>query len=136
MSGESDLLDEVTPELVRRVEAALAEERAEEVRALLSDLSATGQASILEQVGEDERDKLVGILKRDLDPKALTELDEEVLEDVLEQLDSKEIAAAARELEADDAATILEDLPEAERQAAKRADLSLGWPPQPWPGPR
>ncbi len=116
MSGESDLLDEVTPELVRRVEAALAEERAEEVRALLSDLSATGQASILEQVGEDERDKLVGILKRDLDPKALTELDEEVLEDVLEQLDSKEIAAAARELEADDAATILEDLPEAERQ--------------------
>ena len=60
MSGESDLLDEVTPELVRRVEAALAEERAEEVRALLADLSATGPASILERVGEDERDKLIG----------------------------------------------------------------------------
>ena len=63
-----------------------------------------------------ERDKLVGILKRDLDPEALTELDEEVLEDVLDQLDSKDIAAAARELEADDAATILEDLPEEERR--------------------
>ena len=116
MSGEAELLDEVTPELVRRVEAALAEETPDTVRALLANLSATGQASILEQIGEAERDKLVGILKTDLDPEALTELDEEVLEDVLEQLDSKEIAAAARELVADDAATILEDLPEEERR--------------------
>ena len=35
----------------------------------------------------------------------LTELDEDVRDDVLDQLDSKEIAAAARELETDDAAT-------------------------------
>ena len=74
------------------------------MRALLAELSAAGQASVLEQVSEPERDKLVGILKRDLDPEALTELDEEVLEDVLDQLDSKDIAAAARELETDDAA--------------------------------
>lgn len=116
MSAEADVLDEVPPELVRRVETALAEDRAEDVRALLANLSATGQASVLEQVAESERDKLVGILKRDLDPEALTELDEEVLEDVLDQLDSKEIAAAARELEADDAANILEYLPEDERR--------------------
>ena len=137
MSGEAELLDEVTPELVRRVEAALAEETPDTVRALLANLSATGQASILEQIGEAERDKLVGILKTDLDPEALTELDEEVLEDVLEQLDSKEIAAAARELEADDAATILEDLPEEERRevlaelpAEERAEIesALAYP--------
>ncbi len=82
----------MTPELVRRVEAALAEDRTEDVRSLLAGLSATGQASILEQVAEPERDKLVGILKRDLDPESLIELDEEVLEDVLDQLDSKDIA--------------------------------------------
>ena len=137
MSGEPDVLDEVTPELVRRVETALAENRTEEVRTLLSELSATGQASVLEQLPEPERDKLVGILKRDLDPEALTELDEEVLEDVLDQLDSKDIAAAAHELEADDAATILEDLPEEERRevlaelpAAERADIesALAYP--------
>src|SRR6185295_2750222 len=79
---------------------------------------------------EPHRDKLVGILKRDLDPEALTELDEEVLEDVLDQLDSKDIAAAAHELEADDAAAILEELPEDERRevlaelpAEERADI-------------
>ena len=116
MNGEPEVLDEVTPELVRRVETALAEERADEARALLAELSATGQASILEQLGEPEREKLVGILKRDLDPETLIELDEEVLEDVLEKLDSKDIAAAARELETDDAASILEELPEEERQ--------------------
>jgi magnesium transporter len=137
MSGEIDLVDEVTPELVRRVEAALIEDRQEDARSLLSNLSATGQASILEQVSESEREKLVGILKDDLDPEALTELDEEVLEDVLEHLDSKEIAAAARELEADDAATILEDLTEEERRevlaeipAKERADIerALAYP--------
>ncbi len=137
MSSEAELLDEVTPELVRRVEAALAENRPDEARELLGDLSASGQASILEQISEDERDKLIGILKGDLDPEALTELDEEVLEHVLEQLDSKEIAAAARELEADDAATLLEDLTEEERRevlaelpAEERADIerALAYP--------
>ena len=127
----------MTPELVRRVEAALAEDRTDEVRALLAELSAAGQASMLEQVAEPERDALVGILKRDLDPEALTELDEEVREDVLDQLDSKEIAAAARELETDDAATMLEDLPEDERRevlaelpAAERAEIeqALAYP--------
>ena len=137
MNGEPDVLDEVTPELVRRVETALAEDKVDEVKALLAGLSATGQASVLEQLGEPEREKLVGILKRDLDPEALTELDEEVLEDVLEKLDSKDIAAAARELETDDAASILEELPEEERQevlaelpAAERAEIesALAYP--------
>jgi magnesium transporter len=137
MNGEPDVLDEVTPELVRRVETALAEDKVDEVKALLAELSATGQATVLEQLGEPEREKLVGILKRDLDPETLTELDEEVLEDVLEKLDSKDIAAAARELETDDAASILEELPEEERQevlaelpAAERAEIesALAYP--------
>jgi magnesium transporter len=137
MNGEPDVLDEVTPELIRRVEAALAEDRADEVRALLAELSATGQASVIEQVSEPGREKLVGVLKRDLDPEALTELDEEVLEGVLDQLDSKDIAAAARELETDDAATLLDELPEDERQEvlaelppAERAEIesALAYP--------
>ncbi|MBM3650915.1 MAG: magnesium transporter [Alphaproteobacteria bacterium] len=116
MSAEPDVLEEVTPELVRRVEAALAEDGIAEVEALLAGLSAAGQASILEQVADPERERLVELLKRDLDPETLVELDEEVRETVLDQLDSKDIAAAAREMETDDAAAILEELPEAERR--------------------
>jgi magnesium transporter len=137
MNGEPDVLDEVTPELVRRVEAALADQRGSEVRALLAPLSASGQASVIEQVSEPQRERLITFLKRDLDPEALTELDEVVLEEVLDQLDSKDIAAAAQELEEDDAATILEELPEDERRevlaelpAEERADIesALAYP--------
>lgn len=136
MSGD-DVLDEVTPELIRRIEASLAEGRSAEVRSLLAGLSPAGQAKVLEQVAEPERDALVDLVKRDLDPETLTELDEEVLEDVLDQLDSKDIAAVAAKLEADDAATILEELPEEERRevlaelpAEERAEIetALAYP--------
>ena len=122
MSGETDVLDEVPPELVRRVEAALTEDRTDDVRSLLADLSATGQASIIEQLSDDERDKLVEILKSDLDPETLLELVEGVRESVLDHLNSKDIAAAARELETDDAAFIIDEL-EADERAEVLAEL-------------
>jgi magnesium transporter len=137
MSAEGEVLDEVTPELVRRIEDALEQGRGEEARGLLAKLSAVGQAAVLEQVTEEHRDQLVALLKRDLDPEALAELDEDVRDDVLDQLEPKEIAAVARELETDDAATLLEDLPEEERRevlaelpAADRADIetALAYP--------
>jgi magnesium transporter len=135
--SRDDVLDEVTPELIRRVETSLAEGRDQEVRSVLATLSPAGQAQVLEQLSEPEREALVGLLKRDLDPETLTELDEEVLEDVLDQLDSKDIAAVAAKLEADDAASILEELPEEERRevlaelpADERADIeqALAYP--------
>ncbi len=137
MNPPTNALDEVTPDLVRRIEEGLAEGRTEDVRALLSGLGPAWQADVLEQVSEPQRDQLVDILKRDLDPEALTELDEEVRDDVFDQLDSKEIAAAAHQLEADDAASLLEDMPEAERReildalpADERADIesALAYP--------
>jgi len=42
MNGEGDLLDEVTPDLVRRIEDALDSGRNEEARAILAGLSAVG----------------------------------------------------------------------------------------------
>ncbi|UYN96959.1 MAG: magnesium transporter [Enhydrobacter sp.] len=136
MSRE-DALDEVSPELIRHIEESLAAGRGEELRVALADLSPSGQAQVLEQVSEPEREALVALLKRDLDPEMLTELDEEVLEDVLDQLDSKDIAAVAARLEADDAATILQELPEDERRevlaelpAEERAEIeqALAYP--------
>jgi magnesium transporter len=123
VSGDGDALDEVTPELVRQVETELAEGRDDRVRHLLEALSAAGQAAVLEQVAEPEREALVGLLKRDLDPEVLTELDEEVRDEVLGQLGSNEIAAAVRNLEIDDAAHLLEDLP-AEERAEVLAELT------------
>ncbi len=135
--SRDDVLDEVPPELIRRIETLLADGQADDVRALLADLSPAGQAQVLEQLSEPERETLVSVLKRDLDPETLTELDEEVLDDVLDQFDSKDIAAVASKLEADDAAAILEELPEDERRevlaelpARERAEIeqALAYP--------
>lgn len=48
MSTEGELLDEVTPELVRRIETALAEGTTDEVRHLLAGPDASGQASMID----------------------------------------------------------------------------------------
>ncbi|MBS0550314.1 MAG: magnesium transporter [Proteobacteria bacterium] len=116
MSGPSEGLDEVTPEIVRQIEEALADGDSAEAKQLMETLSPTGQASVFEQVSEQQRDMLVALLKRELDPEMLAELDEDVLEDVLDQLDTKDIAAVARGMEADDAASLIEDLPEEEQR--------------------
>jgi magnesium transporter len=137
VNGAADALDDVTPELVRRVEEAIAEGNSAEAKALLDSLDASGQASVVEQVSEQQRDDLIELLKSDLDPEMLSELDEDVRDDVLDQLDSKDIAAAALELDTDDAVNLIEDLTEdeqrevlAEMPAEERADIekALAYP--------
>ena len=63
MSADGDALDEVTPDLVQRIEDALADDRKDEVRRLLAGMSAAGQADVLEQVSEPQRDALVGMVR-------------------------------------------------------------------------
>jgi len=112
----SENLEEVTEALLRTVLEHLEYGRIDEIRAIAHDLSPAGAAYLLEQVNPEARTQLVGILKRDLDPETLVELDEDVREEVLEALEPKDIAEAAHELDTDDAADILEDLSDEERR--------------------
>lgn len=68
----------VTPALVEAVVAALHGERPVEVRRLVDGLSPSDTAWVLEQLSEEERDLLLGLLQSDLDPEVLVELDDEV----------------------------------------------------------
>jgi magnesium transporter len=130
-------LTEVTPALIGAILDLLEHGRIEDLRAAVGELSPAGVADLLEQVAPDRRTQLVGILKDTLDPETLVELDEEVRDEVLENLAPKDIAAAAQELDTDDAAEIIEDLPEVERRevlselpAAERAaiEATLAYP--------
>ena len=109
-------LDEVPPSLVRSVLDDLEHGRVEDIRAAVSDLSAAGVAYLLEQAPPDARTQLFGILKRDLDPETLVELDDAIRDAVIDELNSSEIIEVARELDTDDAAEIIEDLTAAERE--------------------
>ncbi|MCW5749075.1 MAG: magnesium transporter [Alphaproteobacteria bacterium] len=130
-------LDEITPELIDRILEHLEHGRVDDIRAAVSVLSPAGMAYLLEQVAPDPRAQLVGILKDQLDPQTLVELDEEVRDEVLDILEPKDIAAAAQELDTDDAAEIIDDLSEVERRevlselpAAERAaiEAALSYP--------
>src|SRR5215211_3843970 len=90
--SEPDVLDEVPPELVRRVEAALAEDRSEDVRSLLAGLSATGQASILDQLDSKDIAAAARELETDDAASILEELPEQERQEVLAELPAAERA--------------------------------------------
>ena len=113
---DNESLEEVTESLLRSVLEHLEYGRIEEIRAVVHDLSPAGVAYLLEQVNPEARTQLVGILKRDLDPETLVELDADVRDEVLEAMEPSDIVEAAHELDTDDAADILEDLPDEERR--------------------
>src|SRR5262245_21435872 len=95
-SGEDS--DEAMSALVRNVLELLEAGRDREIRDAVAELSPSSVAWLLEQVGSEERRLLVAVLKPVLDPQTYLELDETVREEVLDDLDSRDIAAAAKEL--------------------------------------
>ncbi|MGL4974556.1 MAG: magnesium transporter, partial [Bosea sp. (in: a-proteobacteria)] len=61
------------------------------------------------------RPKLISLLGTDFDFAALTEVDDSVREDILEELPAETVAEGMRDLDSDDAVYILEDLDEADK---------------------
>jgi magnesium transporter len=107
----------LSEQLVRTVEDALEEGEVRRAAELAASLHAADQADLLEQLGHEERQRLVEELRPNLDPELLTYLDETVREEVLEQLSPEEAGAAIAQLETDDAIEVLGDLDEAEQIA-------------------
>jgi magnesium transporter len=85
------------------------------IRALMADLHEADVGDLLEALDPDERPRLIELLGRDFDFAALTEVDDAVREDILEELEAQTVAEGVRDLDSDDAVSILEDLDEAER---------------------
>ena len=97
----------------RRDEAALS--------ALLDDMHPADIADLLEQIGDNDRVRLVALYGKDFDGEILSELDENVREDVIESLDPDVLAEAMRDLESDDVVDIIEDLDEPQQEAILEA---------------
>jgi len=108
---------------VRACDQALAEDRIEELDAMLSNLHASDMADVIEELAGENRLKLLEYFRGRLDPELLAHLDYVVREDVLEALPAEEVAAAITELDTDDALDVFEDIP-AEDQAQVLGQLS------------
>src|SRR5690606_22522122 len=77
------------------------------VRALVDPLHAADTADLIAFLEPDERPALIAALGAELDPQVLSELDENLMLEIVELLQPEEIAAAVSQLDSDDAVYIL-----------------------------
>jgi magnesium transporter len=101
---------------VARVADAVARADAAGVMALAGDLHEADVGSLIEHLAPDERSKLIALMGRDFDFAALTEVDDAVREEILDDLPNDAIAEGVRDLDSDDAVYILEDLAEEDQE--------------------
>ena len=90
-------------------------QRRHALQALVGDLHEADIGDLIEALDADLRPRLVELMGRDFDFTALTEVDDAVREEILEELPPQTVAEGVRELDSDDAAHILEDLPKEEQ---------------------
>jgi magnesium transporter len=105
----------VRPEYVERVLAAINAADANTLRALVSDLHEADSGDLIEALDPEDRPRLIKLMGADFDFTVLTEVDDAVREEILEELPAATVAEGVRDLDSDDAVRILEDLPRAEQ---------------------
>ena len=106
----------LTPELIGATEKALDDSDLERVEALVVPLHAADMADLLEMVTPDERRLIVEVLRPEVDPDILAELEETVRNEIVELLSTEELATAITRLDTDDAMYLIEDLDAGERR--------------------
>jgi magnesium transporter len=83
--------------------------------ALAGDLHEADLGALLVAIEPELRSKLIELMGRNFDFAALIEMDDHIREEILAELSPETVAEGVRELESDDAVTILEDLDEEEQ---------------------
>jgi len=119
---EADPIDK--PGFVAAVAGAIETRNIAALKAIVADLHETDLARLLEALPAADRPLMIELLGSDFDFTALTELDETVRLQILEELPRQTVVEGMRDLESDDAVYILEDLDDAEKQAIL-ADLPV-----------
>ncbi len=107
----------LTDDLVRATLAAIGAGDRQRLKSLTKPLHAADMADLLQALSARNRDLLEGFLGEEFDPEVFVHLDEAIREDLIEDLDSAELARVVTELESDDAVELIEDLEVAKQRA-------------------
>ena len=127
----------IKAEFVAAVEAAVEAHDAARAKVLAGDLHESDLGELLEALDSDTRPRLIELMGDDFDFAALTEVDDNMREEILDELENATVAEGVRDLDSDDAVSILEDLDAADQaevlgalSAVERVNLqrSLDYP--------
>jgi magnesium transporter len=106
---------EIVPAFVERIcEAVLLSDQTA-LRELTGDLHEADLGDLIEALDADDRARLVALLGKDFDFSALTEVDDAIREEILDEMEPDVVAEGVRDLDSDDAVYILEDMDEADK---------------------
>lgn len=109
---------------VAAVAAAINDRDRDALQALVGDMHEADLGGLIEALPQDLRAELIAILGRDFDFTALTEVDENIRDEIIEELPPAAVALYVQDLESDDAVALLEDL-----DAADQAEILEALPP-------
>lgn len=110
--GDGDIL----PQVVETIREYILENQSDALKAYIDDIHEADIADVLEALAPDERPNFVQLLGRDFDFNILTEVDDTVREEILEELPNEVIAEGVSDLESDDAIAILEGMEEEDQE--------------------
>src|SRR6188768_940403 len=105
----------IRSEFLDRVREAIERRDAEALQVLVGELHEADTGDLIEALDGELRPRFVELLGREFDFTALTEVEDAVREEILEELPPQTVAEGVRDLDSDDAAHILEDLPQQEQ---------------------
>jgi|TARA_R110002126_G_scaffold76017_17_gene190013 magnesium transporter len=107
--------DRISPHWLERLRAFLIAGRSEDIATVMQPLYSSDVGDVLESLDADERLLLVRLLGENFDYSALTEVDESIRVELMEELPNAEIARGMAGLDNDDAVFILEDMEQVDR---------------------
>jgi magnesium transporter len=104
---DGNLRAEYVGEVIKALEAG----DAASLRELVGELHEADAGAVIEALDPELRPRLIALMGSDFDFTALTQVDDTIREEILEELPPATVAEGVRELDSDDAVAILEDLP-------------------------
>ncbi len=86
------------------------------LESLVKNLHNADIAEIIQNLNDESRLKFILKVKNYFDPEILTYLNESIRDEIIEQLDIKQLASNASALDVDDAVEVIEDLEESDKE--------------------
>ena len=107
-----NLLEENLKKIIKLIDT----ENQKDLDNLIKDLHNADIAEIIQNLEDDIRLKFILKNKSSFDPEILTYLNESIRDEIIDQLDIKQLASNATELDVDDAVDVVEDLEESDQE--------------------